>query len=172
MKGEFNCARAARQTHCILTGPLTATRLPYPWPISSTPCPAECTIETLWSDWEDGIVLKDGTRTAPMRVLEHPLLRKVWRLPGLRTAVSHRKAVIYAIHRRLHGLARQTSELQTGQPLAYLSMSLGEAKAELEGMRGGKGKALTVTELSRKLGPTEMTPADYEKAYKHVLWDM
>ncbi len=128
---------------------------------------AGCTLEALWEQWHEGIALKDGTRSAPLKVLERPQLRKVWRTEGLKGLMCYRKALIYAVHRRVHGFARQKGEVAGLVPL-HSPMSVGEAIAELQATPNARGKSQTLTELSRNLG--EMAPKEYEDAYGELVF--
>lgn len=139
--------------------------------LRSSPCAhcfiIGCTLSSLWEQWHEGVVLKDGTRSAPLKVLERPELRKVWRTEGLKGPMSYRKALIYAVHRRVHGYARQKSEVAGLAPV-HEPMPVEEAIAALQARPNAKGKAQTLTELSRSLD--EMSPKDYEDAYGELVF--
>jgi hypothetical protein len=128
---------------------------------------AGCTFEALWDQWNQGVTLKDGTRSAPLKILERPELRKVWRTEGLKVSMSYRKVLIYAVHRRVYGFARLKGEVVGSAPV-HPPMSLAEALAELRDVPNSKGKAQTLSELSRNLG--EMSPLEYESAYGELVF--
>jgi hypothetical protein len=67
-------------------------------------------------------------QTAPLRVLEHPAMQGHWRCLGMRAAVSMRKTVIYALHRRLVGAARTQDDVDNAR--RYNPMTTIEAAAE------------------------------------------
>lgn len=57
---------------------------------------------TVRDEWNLGVLIRGGEMTAPLRILEHPDLRTVWRRGNTMRDVIHlRKSVIYALHRRV-----------------------------------------------------------------------
>ena len=148
-------------------------------PLLPVPC-AEYTLQLLWDEWTKGVVLTTATRLAPLRILEHKPLCDVWRSgKSMRTHISLRKTVIYAIHRRLTGGPKSLADIAPQK-----KMSLAEAFAELRAMVGyvatAGDKKLSDLDRQRKedgvsklansiLNQQEIMPEDYESQYSLVF---
>lgn len=115
-----------------------------------------------------------GVRLAPLRILEHSLLKSVWRGGNLSGGdvvcknVRHLKAIVYALHRRVTGAPRTKWSNQWHQP-----MDIQAAKEDLTKMKIKLGPFCTLSALSRALTgeydknhgriDKEWNPMEYEK---------
>eukprot|EP00798_Chlamydomonas_sp_ICE-L_P025448 gene25448-11111_t len=87
--------------------------------------------------WDNGVkVNQDGKeyQLAPLKVLEHPALRHLWRFTGpgssMGKAILLIKNVVYAVHKRVMGFPRKSEDVDHQQ------MSLAGAIEDLEQVLG------------------------------------
>ena len=127
-------------------------------------------LKDLLNDWDIGLLLADGcSRLAPLRVLEcHPDIRVNWKatLSGVAapTNVSIMKNVIYALHRRVKGLGKDTS----GAFLPAVSLDVAIRQLQDDAVRSNGNKQITLLTLAEKFIPKlhkrgEAKPAAYER---------
>ncbi|GLC43056.1 hypothetical protein PLESTF_000307400 [Pleodorina starrii] len=119
--------------------------------------------EDLWREWTEGVLLprREG-RLAPLCILEHPDLRSVWRSGrDMIKEINFRKAVIYALHRRIFGQPRSKEAATAAAQTQYEVMDLAAAWADLQREYQQGGRAPSVSLLSRTI--REWKPSDYEE---------
>ena len=141
---------------------------------------SDLTMQQVLDIWDKGFEWQAGTRKvwlAPLRLLEHPLLRRVWKYSGDKNTVcknvAYIKAVVFAIHRRVLGQIRRIGDTST-----YQRLPLSEAMADLNSFQlqraqqGGrqklKGPKATLSKLAGLIsapvqqgGMGEFTPEGY-----------
>lgn len=143
---------------------------------------ADTTLQMLLEEWDNGVfVPSGGTTVAPLRVMEHPQLRELWRNQTLiRNHVGRLKRLVYALHRRVLGLPYQVRAAHKGEtevPTSKEAMTLEEAVAALQRIERAKRRVEEgggISFLMNKLLPTfqqEPTPGDYEKELQAVGGD-
>eukprot|EP00798_Chlamydomonas_sp_ICE-L_P018886 gene18886-25444_t len=146
--------------------PFTAGKDPLVTPAPLSTCrqgpPCKVTLDEVLGDWDTGVLSKDGVRIAPLRILEHTILKKVWRWKGAGNTVGKNvmywKVIVYALHRRVTGRSR------TDASTVHAPMDLKAAKDDLQsriGLGSLSGVARGLLEGSPKVG-REWTPDQYE----------
>ena len=116
--------------------------------------------------WDKGFEWQAGTKKvwlAPLRLLEHPKLRRVWKYSGDKNTVgknvAYIKAVVFAIHRRVLGNIRRIGDTST-----YHRLPLTEAMPDLNNFllqhvqQGGRQKLKGPKATMSKLASLISTP--------------
>ena len=137
------------------------------------------TIKDILFEWDKGLLCcrtANGAnitpfRIAPLRALQHPSIRTLWRYGGASGTgkeVSYFTKVVYAVHRRVMGLSRRRGDSEIHPP-----MTLEAAIQDLEqlynsyvnSLRSSEGT--TIKKLPEKLlckgHQDEWSPTEYER---------
>eukprot|EP00798_Chlamydomonas_sp_ICE-L_P032782 gene32782-33846_t len=93
----------------------------------------EANLDNVLTDWDNGLWNKNGAPLAPLRILEHSMLRSfVWRWGGdgnkMRN-LMYWKVLVYALHRRVTGGPRSQSDVDGD--VQHAPMNLQAAKEDL-----------------------------------------
>jgi hypothetical protein len=104
---------------------------------------------------------------APLRVLEDPSLRNIWRNgEKIRPHIRLVKQIVYAVDRRVRGVPRNAAEADS--TTQHEAMTFEQACADLEEAARGPGagdSASSMSQMARDVVPTllEFNPAEYEQ---------
>jgi hypothetical protein len=115
--------------------------------------------------------MPDGSRIAPLRILEHPRLRGVWRSgKAMQIAITFRKTVIYALYRRITGMARNPAD--AAEERMFPRMTPEEAWTDLRrSFTAYDGMQPSLSALARTfINRFEFAPAEFEKAADEDLF--
>jgi hypothetical protein len=137
--------------------------------------PSKASISTVMLDWDEGLYMQQSnTRVAPLRILEHPKLRNLWKFGDVvHKHVGFWKVVVYAVHRRVAGLSRHN-----GDNVVHQGMSLEAAVEQVQQILdrhtssmgdNGRSKAVNKPGLSKLvtslLPGSKWTPSKYEEKF-------
>eukprot|EP00798_Chlamydomonas_sp_ICE-L_P005977 gene5977-5267_t len=130
-------------------------------------------LDNVLTDWDYGLWNKNGAPLAPLRILEHSLLRSfVWRWGGDGNKMKNLmywKVLVYALHRRVTGGPRSQSDVDGD--VQHAPMDLQAAKEDLGRVQKDIGPETGLSGLSRGLlegrqargVEKEFSPDVYEK---------
>ena len=130
-------------------------------------------MDNVLTDWDNGLWNKNGAPFAPLRILEHSLLRSfVWRWGGDGNKMKNLmywKVLVYALHCRVTGGPRSQSDVDGD--VQHAPMDLQAAKEDLGRVQRDIGPETGLSGLSRGLlegrqtrgVEKEFSPDVYEK---------
>lgn len=139
---------------------------------------AECSLEDVWADWHEGILMSKATRSSeavrrePLQQLEQRTLGQgiSWRQGGaMRKEISRRKTLVYALMRRINACSRSLSPAAklsiAVQALLDLCQQIGDemtAKQPLRKRKDGSVAPCSFLQLVSHLGQNEISCNAYE----------